>query len=78
MFFLITGNVEVFLNNQWGSVCHNKWGDEDAHVVCIQLGLKGHIRSTSGGQFGQISGNSKIFMSYILIFEDTPQFKNVF
>ena len=33
------GRVEVCVNGQWLGVCDNGWTDEDAEVVCTQLGL---------------------------------------
>ena len=33
------GRVEVCVNGQWFDVCDNGWTDEDAEVVCTQLGL---------------------------------------
>ena len=32
------GVVEVCLNSHWGRVCRDRWGNNDAAVVCNQLG----------------------------------------
>lgn len=32
------GRVEVCIRNTWSSVCSNRWDNDDAEVVCRQLG----------------------------------------
>ena len=34
----LDGRVEICLNNIWNVVCNNGWDDNDATVVCRQLG----------------------------------------
>ena len=33
------GNVEICVNNLWGTICDSSWGSPEAKVVCKQLGL---------------------------------------
>ena len=34
------GRVEICNDNHYGSVCNDKWGHEEAEVVCGQLGFQ--------------------------------------
>lgn len=43
-----TGNVEVFFNGQWGTVCTDSFSNADADVVCHELG---YARATFNGLF---------------------------
>ncbi|XP_072102530.1 scavenger receptor cysteine-rich domain-containing protein DMBT1-like isoform X2 [Mobula birostris] len=52
-----SGRVEVRHNAQWGTVCDDGWGTEDAKVVCNQLGCPSGAAAITGARFGQGSGN---------------------
>ena len=37
------GQVQVWINGQWGVVSDNSWTSDDANTVCRQLGRNGKI-----------------------------------
>jgi len=49
------GRIEIFWNRRWYTICDNGWDDNDAVVVCKQLGYSGGS-ARSGAYFGEGTG----------------------
>lgn len=50
------GRVEVFHDDEWGTVCDDSWHYRDADVVCKQLGYGRTERRYSSAHFGEGDG----------------------
>ncbi|XP_072165248.1 apolipoprotein(a)-like [Diadema setosum] len=51
-----SGRVEVFINNEWGTVCDDYFTIEAARVVCNQLNIAGDVRLFPQASFGEGTG----------------------
>ena len=36
------GRLEIYCNRQWGTVCHDSFGANEANVACKQLGYSNY------------------------------------
>nr|XP_054748157.1 deleted in malignant brain tumors 1 protein-like [Lytechinus pictus] len=54
--FPFEGRVEVFYNGEWGTVCDDHWGIEEAEVVCKDLDYIGADLALVYAAFGPGSG----------------------
>ncbi|XP_077989453.1 scavenger receptor cysteine-rich domain-containing protein DMBT1-like [Glandiceps talaboti] len=58
----LAGRVEVFHNNEWGTVCHDNWDLVDAEVVCQELKLGHAVAAPLASQYGDVAPGTTIWM----------------
>ena len=56
---MLEGRVEICFNDTWGTVCDDSWENQDANVVCSQLGFSpfnavATVRALFGAGMGPI------------------------
>ena len=52
--FLSSGTVEVYLNNEWGTICDYEITEPEANTICRQLGYtkaKAHSYTRSSNRY---------------------------
>ncbi|XP_043944598.1 deleted in malignant brain tumors 1 protein-like [Protopterus annectens] len=48
-----SGRLEIYHNNEWGTVCSDGWGMEEASVVCRYLGCGAAVSTPGAALYGQ-------------------------
>ena len=56
------GRLEVYYNNEWGTVCDNFWGTFDATVACRQMGFVG-VTDRDSSRFGSGASSQMIWLN---------------
>ncbi|XP_059183346.1 deleted in malignant brain tumors 1 protein-like [Centropristis striata] len=69
-----SGRVEVFHDGQWGTVCDDSWGLDDAKVVCRQLGCGTARSAPQNAAFGV--GRGPIWLDDVNCFGNEPSITN--
>ncbi|XP_071504919.1 scavenger receptor cysteine-rich domain-containing group B protein-like [Diadema antillarum] len=55
------GRLEIYHNNEWGTVCNTTWGPEEAEVTCRQLGNDG----VNNVYYSPTPGNGSVHLSRV-------------
>lgn len=58
------GRVELWKAGHWGTVCDDEWDEQDANVVCNQLGC-GYALSVNGQDGPYSQGKGPILMDQL-------------
>ena len=56
------GRVEIYHDGEWGTVCDDYWGIDEARAVCHQLGFRDALYHWTGAWFGRGSEEKPIWM----------------
>ena len=57
--------MEIFHNDEWGTVCDDNWDSIDARVVCNQFGFSGDAYAVPASQFGVGDSSMPIWLSNV-------------
>ena len=57
------GRLEIFLNDQWGTICDDGWSKQDADVACRQLGFSESLMAVHGSYYG--AGDGEILLDEV-------------
>lgn len=59
------GRLEVFYNNEWGTICDDDFSILAAQVACRELGFLGAVSWSPSAKFGQGEGRQEFWLCII-------------
>jgi len=64
-----SGRVEICFTETWGTVCDNMWSNDDANIVCRQLGFSRHsmLMPNIKDHISNLHSISQFIQSYIFV-----------
>lgn len=69
------GRVEIYRDNEWGTVCDDSWDIRDARVVCKELLLGDAREAVPSGRLGRGEDRQPIWLSNVrLIFMELKMY----
>ena len=56
----LEGRLEIYHNNQWGTICDDSFGNPEAMVACRQLGFGSAVSVVTDDSYGYGKENAKL------------------
>ena len=73
--YLYAGRLEIYVSGEWGTICDDGWGNNEANVACKQMGFVG-ASSSDWTPRNDGSTNQTIWLDDVICTGSEPQLIN--